>query len=694
MSNPKTAKDFAQIKFDPDWMRLLPQCAVKHKYFTDEPEYAASWDLYVTSTDRIFFSLCAELYYPKKVRLYEYIPEKDEFKLHFNIEDVTFQSDRAISTSKIHTSITELPDGRLIMTTHTTARSEYHPDWMPQAYHAHPFEGYQGSHIIIYDYINEKAQDLGIPVPYESIYGAKYDVTHNCLYFTGYLLGHLYRYDLDTNRVTDYGKVTEFGSYRICEGPDGNFYSSSRTGDLYRINLKTQQIEQLGIELPNNNGEYSAHHRLITYSFCAEGKLYLQSTFSTGLWAYDPVKNTLEYAGDLRPYGMGSYEPKPKLDPYVQWIFGMVLDDNGVLWYGYSHGGIHLVRWDLFRGGRPENMGIVGSTYRGATIGCELLYRNGKLTIGDTNHLFDGPGVAVIDVAKMMEAKAQGIKGEIIQDPYLYLNIGRELLNSNFPYAPVEGFNPIPMEEFYPGDDLTADIQDYMDQEANSNNYAKVMKENPFYFQGKSLEGLLLWRELSVDLSQVYYLKWKDNSTLIAEVGTPEGEKRELILTDGKIISNNPIDRFTTDNIPECLQGLPYPYHPGRQYKAVPTAYAPWKGGSFLVGTQDGMLALVRADRSVFALGNASTNGAIHQIIVSDDLSIAYGVTGDPLEMGNIFTYDDQTGLRCHGTVFQGNDMTPTLSGNQLYRIALSPDKATLAVGTLDRKGGIYFYTL
>jgi hypothetical protein len=77
MSNPKTAKDFAQIKFDPDWMRLLPQCAVKHKYFTDEPEYAASWDLYVTKNGRIFFSLCAELYYPKKVRLYEYIPDKD-----------------------------------------------------------------------------------------------------------------------------------------------------------------------------------------------------------------------------------------------------------------------------------------------------------------------------------------------------------------------------------------------------------------------------------------------------------------------------------------------------------------------------------------------------------------------------------------------------------------------------------------
>ena len=34
-----------------------------------------------------------------------------------------------------------------------------------------PWEGYQGSHILIYDYINDKVEDKGIPVPFESIYG-------------------------------------------------------------------------------------------------------------------------------------------------------------------------------------------------------------------------------------------------------------------------------------------------------------------------------------------------------------------------------------------------------------------------------------------------------------------------------------------------------------------------------------------
>lgn len=166
-------------------------------------------------------------------------------------------------------------------------------------------------------------------------------------------------------------------------------------------------------------------------------------------------------------------------------------------------------------------------------------------------------------------------------------------------------------------------------------------------------------------------------------------------MVDGKITGSRPIHAFTPESIPEFLMGLPYPCHPGRQYKAVPSAYAPWKDGSYLVGTQDGMLALVREDKSVFALGNACTNGPIHQITVSEDKSVAYGVTGDSEDMGNVFSFDDRTGLRSYGMVHR--DSPPagmTLSANQLYRIAISPDNSTLAIGTLDRKGGLYLYDL
>lgn len=695
-ANNTNAAYLAERPFDPEALRVLPKEAVTFKYFTDQPEYSASWDLCVTKEGRIFFPLCAEIFYPMMVRLYEYIPEKDEFRLCFNIEDVTFQQDRAIRTSKIHTSIEEIEDGRLIMTTHTTARSPYHPDWMPFAYHGHPWEGYQGSHILIYDYHTGKVENKGIPVPFESIYGAKYDRYHNCLYFIGYLKGHLYRYDLDTNRITDYGKVTEYGAYRICEGPDGNFYSCSRGGNFFRINTRTQEIEELGIEVPNNNGKYSDLIRWIGFSAIVNHKLYLRFSAVKGLYCYEPERNSLEYVGEMKPRNFGNYIQKEEQDYWRDWIFGLTADDKGCLWYTYDLGGLHLCRIDVLHGGEPEDMGLIGVQERAvADSAAELIYQDGRLYCGSTNHMLDGPGVAVIDLAKLEEARAKGVKGEISGDAWIYLKLARISEVSEFPYEPADGVEPVPLKSFYPGEDLEKDIKSYIDDEINSSGYVEIRKANPHAFQAKRLDAVLLWRLLSVEKSRVYGLKWTDEHTLIVQAGDPAGAKLQLVLKDGQIAERKSIDAFTEKKIPECLRKLEYPCYPGRQYKAVPNAFAPWKDGSYLVGTLDGMLALVRTDGSVFSLGSAASNGPIHEICVNKDLTKAYGVAGDQNDLGNIFSYDDRQGLRWRGTVFREDiEEGMTLSGDQLYRIALSPDERTLAVGTVDRLGAVYLYTL
>lgn len=689
---------------DPRLLRMIPSVAVKQKCYDEDPEYGASWDLYVTKGGRVFFPVCAELLYPKIVRLYEYLPDEDRLELHFKLEDVTIQQERAIRTSKIHTSITELPDGRLIMTTHTTARSPQHPDWMPQAYHGHPWEGYQGSHILIYDYVNKKVEDRGIPVPFESIYGAKYDAGHNCLYFTGYLLGHLYRYDLDTNRVTDYGKVTEYGSYRICEGPDGHFYSSSRSGEIFRINLDTQQIEMLGVQILDNNAEMSAYHRVLFFSVAINGKLYYQSAFSMGLQSYDPATGEVAYEGDLRPVNLGGYRPRTAPGCYDENCYGMALDEQNCLWYTYRIGGLHLVRWDFLHGGKPESMGLLGLPEHVPTSAAELIFQNKKLYIGDTNHGADGPGVTVVDLEKLMEIRNKEAEtGEcseirLCKDAFIYLVLARLLDTSVFPFEPGEDCKKLPMRDFYPGEDFERDLRIYIEQDRQSENYYKVMAENPVCVQGtdsKDIKAILLWRELSVELSQVHALYWTNDRTLIAQVGSPDGEKLELTIVDGEITQKCPISHFRTQKIPDALKGLAYPYYPGRQYKAVPTAWAPWKDGSCLVGTLDGMLAIARKDGSVYSLGTAVQCGAVHHIVTDADAEVAYGVAGDPMNMGNVFSYDDISGLRWLGTVFR-DDKTKglTLSGDQLYRVALSPDKSCLVIGTVDRMGCLFFVKL
>ena len=69
MSKSPTAKELSQKCYDPEWFRLIPGEAIYHKAFTDQPEYAASWDLFVNSEGRIFFPLCAEIYDASIVRL-------------------------------------------------------------------------------------------------------------------------------------------------------------------------------------------------------------------------------------------------------------------------------------------------------------------------------------------------------------------------------------------------------------------------------------------------------------------------------------------------------------------------------------------------------------------------------------------------------------------------------------------------
>ena len=90
-----------------------------------------------------------------------------------------------------------MTDGRMIMTTHTTDKSPRHPTWLPYAYYHHLWEGFAGGNIIIYDPKTGHAENMGIPVPHESIYGAVYEPAHNALFFLGFMRGHLYRYSID-----------------------------------------------------------------------------------------------------------------------------------------------------------------------------------------------------------------------------------------------------------------------------------------------------------------------------------------------------------------------------------------------------------------------------------------------------------------------------------------------------------------
>ena len=131
---------------------------------------------------------------------------------------------------------------------------------------------------------------------------------------------------------------------------------------------------------------------------------------------------------------------------------------------------------------------------------------------------------------------------------------------------------------------------------------------------------------------------------------------------------------------------------PGRQYLAEPSAAVRMGDGSLLVGTKDGMLCRIQGER-VFALGMACFNGPIHQLATDREGRRVFGVAGHELDLGMIFEYDDERGLRWRGRnyVYTAGEPYMALSSEPVC-CALSPDGEWLAVGVADRMSCVYLY--
>ena len=90
---------------DAAFFRALPEEAVRHRLLNEDMRHNAIWDMAISREGRVFFSLCAELAESRYVRLYEYLPDENAFRLHFRLEDRVIVQDREIRASKIHTSL-------------------------------------------------------------------------------------------------------------------------------------------------------------------------------------------------------------------------------------------------------------------------------------------------------------------------------------------------------------------------------------------------------------------------------------------------------------------------------------------------------------------------------------------------------------------------------------------------------------
>ncbi|HWL52879.1 MAG TPA: hypothetical protein VNQ90_10610 [Chthoniobacteraceae bacterium] len=663
----------------PGFFLTLPRGSTRAAYFDEKHPHNSIWDLHVSPDRKIYVSLCGELNDSVGAELHTYDPGRRAFDLCFQVGKVMPYQGMAIPPSKIHTSIDTMEDGRLIMATHTTARGPGHPTWMFDGHFNHLWEGYAGSHLFTYDPATREARCLGCPVPRDSIYGGIYDRKHRAYYFQTWLRGHLYRYNMETGEVRDLGQASEFGSFAFVRGADDHLYSATRSGWLYRINVDRGEIEDLSLRFPRTGSPRENMQRQLHYGTAGpDGRLYLSVIFSRDLFAFDPATNRLESVGSSSPEGWDCLG-------YPRNVYSPVFDSEGRLWYAQTTGsegeslGCHLISRDLFRGGAATCHGAIGTAERCATLVSEIRLMDDVLYITDTNHANDRPGLIEVDLKQLRDPSE---KGEPVRDARYYC-----LLEDG--------------AECYPSDDFAAAIGSARQSARTIETFLNVLAANPPHVRAEAIIRVPLWRSVGAERSAVHSLKWLDANRLVGTCGKRgEASAFSFTLEDGRLASVESLDVHPHDEegrvgLMRGLDEIRFPGYPGRQYRARPSAMVKMTDGSLLVGTHDGYLARWNPKGNrVFALGSLGCCGAVHQMAVTSDGTRVFGVAGHPEELGTVFFFDEELGLRNLGRIYHHGVEDPgSVASCEPCCLAISPDDQTVAIGVRDRLGSIYLYT-
>lgn len=643
--------------------RMMSQFGVKQTII-DEPLHNACWDANIAPDGTLYFSACSEHANHEYAKLYKYEFATNEATQCFYTKDYLLKSDRYLRDSKFHTSINFKPDGKVIMVTHSTDKSPCHPALLPLSFVSNPWEGFPGGELFEYDPKTGKVELFGIPAPRETVYGAAYSKKDDAYYMLGWMRGHLYRFDCKTRKCEDKGQVSEYRSYRIMVGPDENLYFSTKSGFLMRYNVDKQEIENLNVRLCSDKTELGIDLPYCYMGPCVtgpDGNLYITGNNTRFLSCYDVKTGEMKNMGSLFP-----------ADDYIDiadghsFVAGLDFDKDGVLWYSsmtframedeHYKAPAGFFRWDIFRGGKPEFLGLFGTKDRVQTYTCTLKIDKERdiLYSASTNHSYGSPDIIAVDLKQYRTRMHE--RGPVCEDMLVY--------------AP--GY-----PEYHPFAEHWQDIK------IKIANYGAN-------FKPKNIQPVRLWdKTVTLGEAAVKHLEFTDNNTVVGYCGG-EKENYKFTVVDGVLSGFEKTDEVKFPAKPADRENMPY--YPGRQWRRGVTCECEWFDGAVIVGTEDGFLAKVNTDGSVYSIGPAIVQGPVRAICSNLETGVVYGVGGDVEDIGNIFKYTEKEGLHYLGCMIcdKPNDNVGVCTNFVLSSCAISPDGKHLAIGGADRLSSVY----
>jgi len=658
-----------------DYFNLIPQTGVTHLLCEDMPTHNAVWDMAISPEGRVLFSACGESYVAEYARLMEYDHKNKKLIRHFNLEDKIILRDYALRTSKFHTALSFMNDGRIITTTHTTSPSPLHPIWMPYEYANHQWEGYPGSDILIIDLEKGTVENKGTISPYDTTYGGIYCPKSNEYFCTTWMRGTGYVYEVDTGKVRSLGQVSDTATSRTFLLSDGHVYGSTYSGKLFRYNTDKRELEYLDADIK----------ALMRHAREKDGFIYM----TTGPCSVDG-RGQMLYAynmetGEVKEIG----RPVPEIDcvngqnETFYNLYGMDFDSHGRLWYGcmtytkqIKYAGVRLYMWDFLNGKEPVDLGFLGSEKRTLSITAEFNIYDDVIYISDGNHTSDTElycGILAIDLKEFIPA----IDTEQRIPSHDYMN-----------YLPF----PLECSQYYPKDDFDQCWNKFYEKYQFELKMKKFKEDNYYIKKYDEVKSVSYWEETGRENTRVNKLQWNSNDSLSIYCGSEKNFKVDVNLNDmsTKVSEAPPVKAIEVKA--EISDDIKLPFMAGRQYLAIVNASVKTDDGSIYVGTKDMMLAKINNGK-VKSLGAVTTCGSINSLVAVGNT--VYGIAGYPKGGCNMFKYDDENGVEQLGyvpTAFAQNGRNVCIFN--ATTMELSPDKKYLAIGGADELSGVVIIKL
>ncbi len=663
-----------------EYFKLIPSDGVYHLAVTEQPTHNAVWDMSVSPEGNVFFSVCGESFDPLYARLYEFNPRTNELKHHLNLEEKIFYEDESLHMSKFHTALSFIGNNEILSATHTTSPSPLHPRWMPYEYADHVWEGFQGSNLIKYNYKTGEFQNLGVFTPRDTCYGGAFEPISGDYVSITWMTGEGYVYNVNTGKRRYLGQVSDTQTSRLYPDGKGCLYGSTYGGELFYYDGRLGNFVYTGLEVDG----LMRHAVIVDETDKGGDKIIYLTTGPCGiagrgqmLYAWNVSNGSVTKVGRPVPKA----ESKVDLKTYMN-AYGMAMDSKGRLWYGcmthinsVRYMGAKLYVWDFKNGKEPIDCGFIGTDYRTVSIPSEIRIVDGYLIISDSNHTQpekNPTGVVSIDIEKFYEAVVSGKRGGYSTDIVTYLPYPEECFKV-FPGDAEKAYKHF--EKWY------YDVQVVDD---------KFGVDNTFRTCFKDMYGISFYKNVGQPNGKVQSISIDDDGKVNFTCGK-EGGYFELFAerVDGKykITETNKISCVKEDESIEINAKLPH--RPGRQYIAKASAVCELGDDKKLVGTLDGMLAIVDKD-NVYSLGAVCASGKVHSLKKAPNSNVVYGVAGYTRGIGNVFSFDEAGGIKQLGIL----PAVPCDNGGfiAIYRpthIAISPNGKYIAFGGDNELGGI-----